>query len=187
LFQPNRPEITEFRSVAKEYRSIIESNPAKQFFVSTSHWLSLSGENVNFMFRELPKSRNKTDDLLRRFDLFGGSFHAALTLAYYLGFKKLYLVGFDAWTLQPACNMRWYEWGKGEWFEGPNYASEYLDVLQTEVDICAISLNRHSQNVKSIAYETYTGKPPTFRENYELLSEYHLNVLATYPGLRIFK
>lgn len=186
FLQPNIPSVTEFRAVTKGYKSIIKNNPDKQFFVHPMNCFSLSGENVNFMFRELPKSRNKTDDLLRQFDCFGGSFHAALTLAYYLGFKKIYLVGFDAWTIQPARTLRWYELGEGEFFEPTNFATEFLEVLKTEIDIYTISMDGQSCNVKNISYEAYTGKLPTFRENFELLSEYHLNVLATYPGLRIY-
>jgi hypothetical protein len=187
FLKPIIPTKTEFRGVAKEYRSIIKNNPDKQFFVSASNYLSLTGKNVNVMFRELPKSRkNNTDNLLRQFDLFGGSFHAVLTLAYYLGFKKVYLVGFDAWTIQPARNMHWYEFGEGIFFEPTNLAMEFLNTLKSQIEICAISLDGQSQNVDCISYSTYTGKTPMYRENFELLSEHHLNVLATYPGYSIY-
>jgi hypothetical protein len=186
LVQSKNDGIREFRGVVNEYRSIVKKNPDKQFFISASNFLSLTGENINFMFRELPKNRkNKTDELLRQFDLFGGSFHAALTLAYYLGFKKIYLVGFDGWTIQPARALHWYELGKGEFFEPTNFATEFLDVLKTEVDISAITYDGESRNVNAIRYEAYTGKPPVYKENFELLSEHRLNVLATYPEYKI--
>jgi hypothetical protein len=187
FMQPNLPAVTEFRGVVKEYRSVIQSNPDKQFFVHFSNYFSLSGKNVNTMFKELPKSRNKMDEKLRQVDCFGGSFHAALSLAYYLGFKKIYLVGFDAWTIEPARTLHWYELGEGQLFEPTNFATEYLDILKTEVDIYSIAYDGKSRNVNSISYETYTGKTPEFRENFELLSEHNLKVLATYPGYSIYR
>jgi len=185
-FRPNVQTITQYRKISKEYESIITNNPDIQFFMHPSNYFALSGENVNFMFKELPKSRNKTDDLLRQFDCFGGSFHAALTLAYYLGFKKIYLVGFDAWTIQPARNLHWYEFGEGVFFEPTNFATEFLNTLKTQLEICTISLDGNSRNVDCISYAAYTGKSPVFRENYEIIDTHHLNVLATYPGYRIY-
>lgn len=184
--QPNIPAITEFRGIIKEYKSIIRSNLDKQFFVHFSNYFSLPGENVNIMFKELPKSRNKMDEELRQVDCFGGSFYAALSLAYYLGFKKIYLVGFDGWLLQPARALHWYELGEGRFFEPTNFATEFLNVLQTEVEICAIAYDGQSKNVKCISYENYAGKPPKYKENHELITEKNLGVLATYPGYDIF-
>lgn len=112
LFQPKK--LHGFIPMAVEYARFIERSPDKEFFVSLTNFFSLSGENINYVFRGLPQNRNQTDEALSHFDLFGGSFHASLSLAYYLGFSKIYLVGFDAWTIQPARNMRFYELGKGD-------------------------------------------------------------------------
>ena len=91
--QPNRPSVTDFRKVIKAYKSIIKSYPDKKFFVHFTNYLSVIGKNVNIIFGKLPKSRSKTNKLLSHQDCFGGSFHAALTLAFYMGFKKIYLIG----------------------------------------------------------------------------------------------
>ncbi len=187
-FRPINPKITQYRMISKEYESVIKNHPEKQFIVHLSNCLSLSGENVNYIFRKLPKSGNKTDDLLQNYECFRGSFDTSLMLAYFLGFKKIYLVGFDSWTLQlpRARGNHWYNIGQGVFFEPTDFATELLDALRTEVDINTISYDRQSKNVNCISYEAFTGKPPVFKENYELLSEYHLKVLATYPGNIIF-
>lgn len=185
IFHPQNRDVTGAGEILKEYRSIIKNNPDIQYFVSASNFLSLRGKNVNFMFRELPKSRNKTDDMLRQFDCFNGTFHAVLSLAYYMGFKKIYLVGFDAWTLQPARELHWYELGEGRFFEATNFATEFLNVLQNEVEIITIAYDGQSKNIQCISYEYFTGKRPKFRENHELLSEHHLDVFATYPDFKI--
>jgi hypothetical protein len=189
LFVPKifQPEILYcLRQVAKEYKRRITSLPEKEFFVSLTNRFSLAGENINYVYRSLPNPRNQTDMQLNQFDCFAGSFHATLSLAYYMGFKKIYLVGFDAWTIQPARTLRWYELGGGEYFTPTNFALEYLKVLKSEIEIYTISKDGESCNVKNYSYASYTGKQPDYRENYELLSEHLLNVLATCNEYKIF-
>ncbi len=183
--QPNLPSVTDFRVVSKAYKSIINSYPNKKFFVHFTNYFSIACKNVNVLFGGLPKSLSKTNKLLRKQDCFGGSFHAALTLAYYMGFKKIYLVGFDGWVLQPARAMHWYELGEGVFFEPMNYATEFLSTLQEDVEIIAIACDGISQNVQYISYESYSGKHPEYKENYELLSDRSLGILASYPGFKI--
>jgi hypothetical protein len=184
LFQPKI--LHGLRKIAAEYRKRIFRLPDTKFFVSLSNQFSLSGKNVNYVYRKLPNPRNAIDKQLNQFDIFGGSFHASLSLAYYMGFKKVYLVGFDAWTIQPARTLRWYELGDGEYFDPTNFALDYLNVLKPEIDIYTISKDGESCNVKNISYTSYTGKQPEFKENYELLSEHMLNTLATCNEYKIF-
>lgn len=183
LFQPKI--IHCLREIAAEYKRRISMFPDKEFFVSLSNRFSLSGKNINYVYKKLPNLKNQTDKQINQFDCFAGSFHASLSLAYYLGFKKIYLVGFDAWTIQPARALRWYELGKGEFFQPTNFAFDFLDVLKKEIDIHTISYDGRSCNAKNINYESYVGKPPIFRENYSLLSEHHLKVLASCEEYKI--
>ena len=184
LFQPKI--LHGLRHIAAEYKKRIASLPDKDFFISLSNRFSLSGENVNYVYKNLPKPKNQTDKQLSLFDCFSGSFHASLSLAHHMGFKKVYLVGFDAWTIQPARTLRWYELGFGEYFIPTNFALEYLKVLKTEIDIYTISKDGESCNVKNISYASFTGKQPEYKENYDLLSEHMLNTLATYHEYKIF-
>ncbi len=184
IFQPKI--IHEFKILAAEYKKLIKRSLDKEFFIHLSNIFSLSGENVNYVFRGLPKNINRTDELLGQFDLFDGSFRAALALAYYFGFSKIYLVGFDAWTIQPARNGHWYEFGEGVFFEATNFDTDFLEIIKREADVYTISMDDESKNVKNINYDTFTGKPPEFKENYELLDAHYLNVLATFPEYRIF-
>lgn len=185
LFQPRI--LHGLRGIAAEYRRFVMRSPDKQFFVSLSNRLSLCGSHIHYVYRGLPAIRQRTDELLERFNLFAGSFHASLTLAYYLGFTKVYLVGFDGWTIHPARSLHWYELGEGEVFEATNLAFDFLGVLRSEMDICTISVDGDSKNVTNIRYEAHTGQAPRFRENHELLDKRYLDVLATYPGYRIFR
>jgi hypothetical protein len=189
LFVPKffQPKILHgFGPMVAEYKKFIKRTPDKEFFINLSNILSLSGKNINYVFRGLPESRNRTDDLLNRFNLFAGSFHASLTIAYYLGFANVYFVGFDAWTIQPARNMHWYELGEGAYFEPTNFALDFLDILKKEMHIYTISLDGQSNNLSNISYKTYTGRFPAFKENYELLEDRYLKALAAFPQYKIF-
>jgi len=189
LFVPKifQPKILHcLRQIAAEYKNRIASLPDKEFFVSLSNRFSLSGKNINYVYRNLPNPRNEVDKQINQHNCFAGSFHASLSLAYYMGFEKIYLVGFDAWTIQPARTLRWYEAGGGEYFNPTNFALEFLNVLKSKIDIYTISKDGKSCNVKNISYASFTGKKPEYKENIDLLSEHFLKVLSTCHEYKIF-
>jgi hypothetical protein len=176
----------QFRSIAQEYRRLIRARRDLEFFVNLSNSPVLSGPNVNYVYRGFPEDRNETDAQLRRMRLFDGSFHATLALAYYMGFSKVYLLGFDAWTIQPARTLHWYELGEGELFEPTNFATDFLGLVGRDMAIHTISADGFSSNVAHVSYRSFTGKEPHFRENYELIDPPNLRLLATCPEFKIF-
>jgi hypothetical protein len=179
--------IINLQSIANEYRKVIKERQDIQFFVHLSNIITLNFKNVNFLYKSLPlKCKQSAGDDFSAINPCSGALQATLALAHYFGFSKIYLIGFDGWTIQPARALHWYELGKGEFFEPTNFGANFLNVFQREADIYTISADGQSCNVKNISYESYTGKPPVFKENHELLSAHNLNVLATYPGYKIF-
>ena len=123
---------------------------------------------------------------LREMNLFAGSFHATLAIAFHLGFTSVYLVGFDAWTLYPAKNRRWYEKGMGEDFDASNLALDYLSILKNYMDIFTVSIGGSSKNLEAISYENLTGSKAKYRENYELMDRKYLLELAKCREYDIF-
>src|SRR6185503_1845211 len=91
LLQPTNEHNRDYRHIAREYRSFIASRPDIQFFVHLSKLLFRRGPNVNYVFRRFPRG-NELAHVLSAPNLFTGSFHAALALASYLGFSKIYLL-----------------------------------------------------------------------------------------------
>jgi hypothetical protein len=172
--------------ITDAYRSVISHNPERMFFLHISNMFSVRQHNVRFVFRRIPETGEAANQALRRFNLFGGSFHASLTLAYWLGFSRIFLLGFDAWTIQPARNLHWYEFGQGIIFEPTNFARDFLSILETTMEIRTIAFDGSSRNVECISYEDYTGEKPSFRENHELATRDFLSILSTYPNYRIF-
>jgi len=171
--------LKELNPMVGKYREVIRSNSDKSFFVNISNMFSLSGNNIVYVGDKLYEEGKTIDPDLSKFHLFGGSFHASLALAYHLGFKTVHMVGFDAWTLQPAKNKRWYEKGQGEEFTPTNFAYDYLNILKRHMDIYTIGFGGISKNIKSIDYEDFTGGiKPMYRENTELMEVDYLDALA---------
>lgn len=186
IFQPKCLNMEGMEEILKEYRAIMKKFPTKTFFVSASNLFSILGENIYFMFRQYPDTQSEVDYKLRHIECVKNSFYACLTLAKYLGFKKIYLVGFDGWVNYPSRSGHWYELGEGSVFDSTNLPADYLNILQREIEIVAITPDGNSRNVGSISYESYTGKKLEYKENHQLLSERHLKLLSTYPEYKIY-
>jgi hypothetical protein len=187
LLQPKTPYLVDYRRVLTEFRHFIESRPDKEYFINLSNVAStLRGPNIHYVFRGLPRDENATDRRLRQFDVFGGSFHACVALAYFLGFTTIYLVGFDAWTVFPVRNLRFYEYGHGELTEKQDPAADFLAALREVVDIRTVCYDGTSHNVKTVRYEEFTGRTPHYQENHELIDARRLEILASYPLTQIY-
>ena len=164
--------------ITNHYRQLVKDSSNIDFFINLSNMLSFRRKNIHYIYRNLPEIRNRTDKILSKFNLFGGSFHCALSLAYYFGFSKIYLVGHDAWTIQPVRNLRFYESGRGKIFDNVPGFDELLEIFKNEMDIYTISVNGHSNNVRNINYEDYTGVPPVYKENFEIINEKSLKMFS---------
>lgn len=189
LFCPNwmkrHQYLRDLKIITNEYRNLIKIHNNITFFLNLSNFPFIWGSNIHYIHRYLQKGCNKFSKF-GNLDPFVGSFQATLSLAYYMGFSKVYLVGFDAWTIQPSRTLRWYELGNGELYNSNNFAIPFLNILKEHMEICTISHEGTSCNVNNINYESYTGQKPLFRENYELLSPYYLKMLGTFPDYKIF-
>jgi|SRR6185437_3032694 len=185
-FLRHRDYLIDGQAISAEYRNFVAAHRQVEFLFHVTNFPFIRGPNVNFALQHLPSAAGPLAARLNRQNVFSGAFFAALSLAYFLGFARVYLVGFDAWTIQPSRNLHWYELGEGELFEATNFAPDFLQVLKEAMEICTISIDGDSRNVTNIHYADFTGRPPRFRENHELVSERFLKVLATYPKYRIF-
>ena len=166
--------------IMKKYKDI-------EFFINLSNFPWEIGKNINYVHRALVNDKSKLMDIKELEDPFSGSFQATLSLAYLMGFSKVYLVGFDGWTIQPARTKRWYEIGEGEYFTPANFALDFLDTIKKNMDIYTISFEGESCNVKNINYRRYTDQEPIFKENNEILNNKYLKVLDSFPEYNIYK
>jgi|SaaInlStandDraft_7_1057024.scaffolds.fasta_scaffold08910_4 hypothetical protein len=177
----------EHKKVSEAHRVFMNSNKNIEFFINLSNFPWEIGKNINYVHRALVDKKSKLHKVKEINDPFGGSFHATLSLAYLMGFSKVYLVGFDAWTIQPSRTLRWYELGEGEFFEATNFADKLLNVIKENIDVYTISKDGNSCNVKNISYKKFTNQEPEFKENYQLLSSQYLDILNTCPDYKIYE
>lgn len=178
--------LRELSGMSDRYREIIDQNKDVNFFFHLSNSFSLKGDNVFYVNNTLVGNEEVLASSLRGMNLFSGSFRATLAIAFHLGFTSVYLVGFDAWTLYPAMNRRWYEKGMGEEFNATNLALDYISILKNYMDIFTVPINGTSKNLETISYENLTGSKSKYRENYELMDKKYLTELAKCPEYKIF-
>ena len=174
--------IRSLKPIVDDYKDFIQNHKDRHFFINLSNMFSLKGKHIHYVWKTLPKIRNNVDKSLIKYDLFSGSFYAALTLAYFMGFSDVYLVGFDAMTIEPVRNIRFYEFGKGEVGQNKPGDDELLNLFKNEMNIYTISNKGKSKNVTNIDYEEYTKTKPQYKENHEIMDDYYLKLIKNDPA-----
>ncbi len=168
------------------YKKINESDI--DVFVNLSNFGSVCSKNIHFIHRYLYKNHSKFLDF-KGIDMFGGSFYSTLSLAYFMGFSKVYLIGHDAWTIKRKGDQRWYEHG----YEiGPNIDSfsnhSFIKIINEKMDVFSVIPETcEPNNFRHITYEEFTGNKTKFKENNKLISLQNLNILNSSDQYKIFK
>ncbi|MFC1535274.1 hypothetical protein ACFL7M_18145 [Thermodesulfobacteriota bacterium] len=162
----------------------MEPNPKNlqiNFFTHLSNYpfLSKFHSNISYILDKLPGGLGNN---LNNFNYYKGSFRAAIVLAIYMGFERIYLVGFD-YTHSPARNKHWYEKGKGIITRQDGYQKEFIQTAREYADIITVTLDGKSKHLKYITYKDLTGIDPVYRENNQLVrSNKYLNALSNYAN-----
>lgn len=190
VFYPWEPSITGKRLYTGNptqamYRSFIDRNPDKQFFVNLSNAPALWRRNVVYTFRQFHDPSLPADFITARADAFAGSLRFGISLAIYLGFRDIFLVGYD-YTHKPGRRLHWFEKGHGFHQDIPGYNREFFEIAQEYANITTITLDSGAECLRAVTYEAHTGRKPAYRENTELMDEQYLRVLATWPGYHIY-
>lgn len=171
--------------MSKLYRELIDTYSDKNFFVHLSNYPFLNGDNLYYMYEDIPDDRLPIDYISKRINCFTGVMNTAILLAIYLGFEHVYLVGFD-YTHVPSRSLHWYEKGQGIFCEHPDYQKEFFGIAKEFVDITTITLDGGSNFINAVTYKEHTGYDPVFKENMELADERYLKMLDTWPGYSIY-
>jgi hypothetical protein len=125
-------------------------------------------------------------DLDYSYNYFSGSFYSALTTALLLGFENIYLIGFDAFTLSPIKNIRYYEYGIGEiGYNHPGIDPIY-QLMKERMNIkVVIPDNSIAINSQYINYEDLTGHKPTYKESDEIMRPDYLKLMKEFNGAKL--
>lgn len=175
-FQPEY--MHELKSFTQLFKKFIKSNPKVNFFINLSNIFSISGKNIFFIHRLIPILKNSLINNNIPGPFFGGSLDAGILIAYLLGYKKIFLIGFDAWTFDQSQNLRWVEHGKGVSVKNLNPNKFFFKQMQKYIEIVVVTPGSEiSPVLPSISYKELTGYDPFYRENTEIISTKDLQIL----------
>lgn len=136
-------------------------------FRSRAHYFYYGGKH----FKHLP--------IAKRDDAFSGTINSAITIAIHLGYKKVYLIGFD-YTHSPSTSLHWYEYGRGIKSNHSGYNSDYFKEALKYIDIVTVTIDAKSEILPFITYEALTGEKPEYQENFEILSKSRYETLRNH-------
>ena len=184
----NNQNLRDHHLLTKNLRKYIKSNPNTRFVINLSNYFFIEGKNLSFYHRTVVKKTEIINSVAKIMDPFGGSFTTQIILAYLLGYKKIYLVGFDAWTLNEGSHNRWFEFGKGDLIPNRGYSLDFLKIMSQvlEIEIISLKENLHP-TLQSKTYEQHTGKQPAYQENFDLLTQQKIDLLGSHPRHKMYE
>lgn len=168
------------------YTEFSASNPHTNIFINISNYPFFRGRNVFHLFRKIndPGFQFMSQCLENDVEPFEGSLTTSITLAIFMGFKEIMLVGCD-YTHGYSRSLHWYEIGQGVLTDNDDYLRDFFEIASKYVKIETLALDSASSVLKAISYESYTGYSPSYRENHELIERKALKLLKTWPGYAI--
>ncbi len=118
---------------------------------------------------------NIDSDLNKNFyNVYKGSIYFSIYFAYFLGFKKIYLVGCDYQDVEPM-TTHWWEKGEPVPHSGET-AKNYIEFMRKFIEIKIITLNK-SYGEHFISYKDFSGNNLEYKENNEIISIKKLAIL----------
>jgi hypothetical protein len=173
-------------TINRKYKDLFRKNPGSNYFVNLSNYPVLNGENIYYLYQGINDELFEFADDCKRnnIGILDGSLRCAISLAIYMGFKEITLVGCD-YTHEISRSMHWYEKGKGVITPQQSYEHSFFEIAQKYASIITLTHEGGGSALPSITYSEFTGMPATYRENHELLDYETLKLLATWPGYSI--
>jgi len=174
--------------INKMHKDIIKKNKITTFVSLSNYPILLLNKNVFYLFKIISDNKFyfQNDCIKENINPFAGSFTTAITIAIYMGFNEVLLIGCD-YTHALSRKKHWYEKGFGIIEKNDNlYNKKFLEIVKKHIIIKTLTIENDSKLVESTTYTQYTGAEPKFRENNELANKETLELLATWPGYSIF-
>jgi hypothetical protein len=174
--------------IQSKYKREIKNNPGITVLTSWSNFpTTFWYNNILYVHKKFTFKEFNDHYLFNNYNCFTGSFRFGISLAIYMGFKTIYLIGFD-YTHNPARVKHWYEKGQGviKHNKYKDYDQDFIKVARKYADIITITLDGKSRHLDYITYKDFTGKDPVYRENMEIVNPEYLKVLSSWPGYTIY-
>ncbi len=146
-------------------------------------------KNIQYIFRSYRSLPIKGNPFFERSDCMNGTLKFQLSLAAFLGFKKVYLIGHD-YTHRPARSMHFYEKGEGVFSGVSGFCHDYFEYMKknenVNMEILTVTIDSPGEYLDSVSYTELTGATPEYKENIDIINLSDLNILSTWEGYKIF-
>lgn len=171
--------------IQRLYHQVIKRRQDIEFFLNLSNLPTVWQKNVTFLYNDWIDSEIPMNHFSRKFNRYLGSLRGAIFNAIYMGFSKIYLVGFD-YTHAESRLHHWYEKGFGETRLFTDYERDFLTAAKEYAEIITVTVDGRSNVLDSITYSELTNSRPKFQENDILLPKETLDILSTWSDYHIF-
>ena len=184
---PYEPHNWHRHKIKDMYIDFFKKNKKLDCFVSLSNYPILRGSNIFHLFKAIndPDFDYFQECNANGVGIYNGSLCASISLAIYMGFEEITLVGCD-YTHENSTTTHWYEKGKGILAPHINYERKFLEIACKYAKIITITLDGVGNIIPSLTYREFTGRSPFFRENNEIIDIETLKLLDMLPGYKIF-
>ena len=172
-------------NIQKKFRELIKTRKDTTFFTNLSNYPVLWNSNIFYLFQMINNSDLKffEECHLSQENIFKGSFRSAISLAIYMGFKEIFLVGCD-YTHETTRSHHWFEKGEGIIKKQPKYQENFLNIAKKYAKLTTITLEGNGTFLPSETYKEFTGKEPSIKENYDLMENSMLIALSKDPWFK---
>ena len=172
-------------NIQKKFREIIKTRKDTTFFTNLSNYPVLWSSNIFYLFQMINDIDLKffEECHLGQENIFKGSFRSAISLAIYMGFKEIFLVGCD-YTHETTRSHHWFEKGVGVIKKQPKYQENFLNIAQKYAKLTTITLEGNGTFLPSKTYKQFTGKEPSIKENHDLMDNSMLIALSKDPWFK---
>jgi len=168
--------ISSLNPISFHYKKIVRTNPGINFFINLSNYLFFKGKNIFYLYKNILSKKNKPYYLCKEFDCDKGVLRRAISLAVYLGFKTIYLVGCDYLT-NPSKYGHWYEKVSGYREIDESYIDGFIDRLrQNNINFKLVVPKKVESDIEIVTYEDLFKSKINFKKNNLLLSEENMRV-----------
>lgn len=171
--------IFSFNPISFHYRKLIKDSQGINFFVNLSNFMFLTGKNVFYLYKNILAKRDRSNSLCKEFDCDKGVLRRSISLAQFLGFKTIYLVGCDYLSI-PQKYGHWYEKEINKFNESgveKAYIHNFIKKLEkSKIKFKLVVPEKVESDFDIITYEDLFNKKTLFRENNLLLSEENMKV-----------
>lgn len=168
--------------VQKKFKELIKKQSNTTFFVNISNYPTLWDSNICWVYKMIndPNSKFLQECYSNNQSIYQSSFRCAISMAIYMGFSEIFLVGCD-YTHKKTKAQRWYEKGTGIIKNFPLYEKIFLNIATKYSNIITITLEGDGTFLPAKTYSQFSGKQPEFRENIDITEKSMLDTLAKEP------